>query len=133
MSIGVILLTEQFALCLVEEYNNDMATVLKSIKQGLLYPIHYINGRRKSHMNLDSIAPGEGAVIDQNGQKVAVYKDESGTVSAHSAVCTHMGCIVDWDNGEKQWQCPCHGSQYDKNGKVTHGPAEKDLPDAQLS
>lgn len=69
----------------------------------------------------------EGKVIDQNGENIAVYKDETGKVTALSAVCTHMGCIVDWNNKEKTWDCPCHGSRFDKTGKVINGPAQKDL------
>ena len=70
----------------------------------------------------------EGKVVDQNGEKIAVYKDETGKIITLSAVCTHMGCTVDWNNEEKTWDCPCHGSRYDKEGKVFNGPAVKDLP-----
>jgi Rieske Fe-S protein len=69
----------------------------------------------------------EGKVIDQNGEKIAIYKDGSGKITTLSAVCTHMGCTVDWNNKEKTWDCPCHGSRYDKEGKVFNGPALKDL------
>lgn len=105
-----------------------MNTIIKSIKQGLLYPKHFIAGRKKSSNTIVSIASGQGAVVDEHGQKVAIYKDASGAVTKHSAVCTHMGCIVGWDDDTHLWQCPCHGSQYDANGKVVHGPAKRDLP-----
>jgi Rieske Fe-S protein len=74
------------------------------------------------------IKPNEGKVIDQNGEKLAVYKDEDGKLISLSAVCTHAGCIVGWNNDDKTWDCPCHGSRFDKTGKVINGPAEKDLP-----
>ncbi len=109
-----------------------MNRILHSVQQGIRYPGRYIGGRKKSAANIDSIAAGHGAIIDHNGQKVAVYKSDSGEISAHSAVCTHMGCIVGWDDSAKQWQCPCHGSQYNKAGKVVHGPAKRDLPVAEL-
>lgn len=105
-----------------------MNTILRSLKQDLLYPKHFVMGRKKSSTSIEAIPLGQGAVVDENGQKVAVYKDQSGTVTKHSAVCTHMGCIVGWDDSEHLWQCPCHGSQYNKDGKVVHGPAKRDLP-----
>jgi Rieske Fe-S protein len=69
----------------------------------------------------------EGKVINQNGEKIAVYKDETGKIITLSAVCTHMGCTVGWNNKEKTWDCPCHGSRYNQVGKVINGPAVKDL------
>lgn len=77
--------------------------------------------------DIKSLKPNEGKVIKYKGKKVAVYKDEKGNIQAVSAVCTHMGCIVGWNNGEKTWDCPCHGSRYDKYGKVINGPARKEL------
>lgn len=60
----------------------------------------------------------DGKVIEQNGEKIAVFKDDSGKVTKLSAVCTHMGCIVDWNGKEKTWDCPCHGSRFNKEGKL---------------
>ncbi len=71
----------------------------------------------------DEIEPGQGAVIRRGRKKVAVYKDESGTIHERSAVCTHLYCIVDWNSTEKSWDCPCHGSRFDPYGKVINGPA----------
>jgi glycine/D-amino acid oxidase-like deaminating enzyme/nitrite reductase/ring-hydroxylating ferredoxin subunit len=73
------------------------------------------------------IKPGEGAVLRRGLSKVAVYKDESGAVHERSAVCTHLGCIVDWNSKEKTWDCPCHGSRFDAMGTVVQGPANTDL------
>ena len=44
-----------------------------------------------------------------------------------NAVCTHLGCVVPWNNGENRFICPCHGSQYDNTGKVVRGPAPLSL------
>lgn len=79
------------------------------------------------------IKTNEGKVIDQNGEKLAVYTDETGKVTTLSAVCTHKGCTVNWNDKEKTWDCPCHGARYDKVGKVINGPAVKDLPKKSLS
>lgn len=75
----------------------------------------------------DEIKPGEGAVIRRGLKKVAVYRDDAGAVHERSAICVHLGCVVDWNSNEKTWDCPCHGSRYDARGKVFQGPANKDL------
>ncbi|MGH9907832.1 MAG: FAD-dependent oxidoreductase [Pyrinomonadaceae bacterium] len=83
----------------------------------------------------NEIKPGSGAVLSRGLSKIAVYKDESGVVHERSAVCRHLGCIVNWNSFEKSWDCPCHGSRYDAYGRVIQGPANSDLPelDAQES
>lgn len=77
--------------------------------------------------SVDQIAPGEGAVIRRGLTKVAVYRDEQGTAHERSAVCPHLGCIVRWNDLEKNWDCPCHGSIFDRTGQVINGPANVDL------
>jgi Rieske Fe-S protein len=72
---------------------------------------------------------GEGKVFNLNHERVAVVKDGNGDFHGVSAICTHMGCKVSWNNGEQSWDCPCHGSRFDINGKVLHGPAVTDLED----
>jgi glycine/D-amino acid oxidase-like deaminating enzyme/nitrite reductase/ring-hydroxylating ferredoxin subunit len=70
------------------------------------------------------IAPGSGAVVRHGLRKIAVYRDEGDGWHAHSAVCTHLGCVVAWNATEKTWDCPCHGSRFDKiDGHVINGPA----------
>jgi Rieske Fe-S protein len=81
--------------------------------------------------SVDEIKNGEGAIIRRGLKKVAAYRDESGRVYARSAVCVHLGCIVDWNQSEKTWDCPCHGSRYDAYGKVFQGPANRDLEPIQ--
>ncbi|HET9234941.1 MAG TPA: FAD-dependent oxidoreductase, partial [Candidatus Eisenbacteria bacterium] len=76
----------------------------------------------------DEIAPGEGAVLRHGLGKVAVYREPSGAVHRFSAVCPHLGCIVTWNASADTWDCPCHGSRFDKLGKVVNGPANRDLP-----
>jgi glycine/D-amino acid oxidase-like deaminating enzyme/nitrite reductase/ring-hydroxylating ferredoxin subunit len=71
----------------------------------------------------EEIAPGTGAILRQGLRKLAVYRDENLAFHAHSAVCSHLGCIVSWNNSEKTWDCPCHGSHFDPYGKVIGGPA----------
>jgi glycine/D-amino acid oxidase-like deaminating enzyme/nitrite reductase/ring-hydroxylating ferredoxin subunit len=75
----------------------------------------------------DEIRPGTGAVMRQGFQKVAVYRDDSGDLHEMSAICPHLGCVVDWNDTEKSWDCPCHGSRFNAYGKVINGPANTDL------
>ncbi len=75
----------------------------------------------------DEIKRGSGAVIARGLHKVAVYKDPKGEVCERSAVCPHLGCIVNWNTMENTWDCPCHGSRFDAKGKVFQGPANSNL------
>ena len=76
---------------------------------------------------LADIAPGEGRLVEYEGDKLAVYKNEQGLVHAVSPVCTHAKCIVAWNSSEKSWDCPCHGARYAPTGEVLTGPARQGL------
>ena len=78
------------------------------------------------------IKTDQGEVLTYQGEKVAVYKDASGTVIAVSAVCPHQGCLVKWNRSDKTWDCPCHRSRFDKEGKVINGPAVTNLPKIEI-
>jgi Rieske Fe-S protein len=82
--------------------------------------------------SLSEIEPGEGGIVATGDHKVAVYRDEKGTVTTLSAKCTHMGCTVKWNAAAKTWDCPCHGSRYAPTGEVVNGPAERPLPPTVL-
>lgn len=73
------------------------------------------------------IEPGSGAVLRRGIQKIACYRDGNGKTHEMTAVCPHLGCIVHWNGAEKSWDCPCHGSRFDKHGKMINGPANIDL------
>jgi len=77
------------------------------------------------------LRPGEGAVVELEGEKVAAFVDENGTRYLMSARCQHMGCIVGWNSRALTWDCPCHGSRYDHTGAVINGPTKKPLPPIQ--
>ncbi len=83
--------------------------------------------------SVDQLKPGIGALVQRGLTKVAAYRDDAGTLFECSAVCTHLGCIVNWNNSEKTWDCPCHGSRFDTRGKVIQGPAISDLARADKS
>jgi glycine/D-amino acid oxidase-like deaminating enzyme/nitrite reductase/ring-hydroxylating ferredoxin subunit len=77
------------------------------------------------------IAPGTGALIRNGLKKVAAYRDSNGELHKCSAICPHLGCIVDWNSTENTWDCPCHGSRFDPYGKVLNGPANTGLGPAE--
>jgi len=76
---------------------------------------------------LSEVKKGEGKTLKVDDEKIAAYRDGSGALHLVSATCTHMGCIVHWNNAEKSWDCPCHGSRFSVDGKVLEGPAYHDL------
>lgn len=78
----------------------------------------------------EQIAKDSGAVIRRGASKIAVYRDQTGALYERSAVCPHLGCIVQWNPAEKTWDCPCHGSRFDKFGDVINGPANSPLAPA---
>jgi glycine/D-amino acid oxidase-like deaminating enzyme/nitrite reductase/ring-hydroxylating ferredoxin subunit len=82
--------------------------------------------------DIGKLPAGRGEVLEWKGERVAVYKDDAGRVFSCSPVCTHMGCIVHWNGAEKSWDCPCHGSRFNYDGKVIQGPANKDLETKEL-
>jgi len=76
----------------------------------------------------EEIPPGEGRILREGLHKIAAYRDPMGVVIRLSATCTHLGCVVDWNAGEKTWDCPCHGSRFAPDGHVLNGPAITGLP-----
>jgi nitrite reductase/ring-hydroxylating ferredoxin subunit len=82
---------------------------------------------KRSKETFADVKPGEGKVIEEGGHKLAVFHNENEGLQICSAVCTHMGCIVRWNNAEQSWDCPCHGSRFDTSGEVLEGPALKAL------
>jgi glycine/D-amino acid oxidase-like deaminating enzyme/nitrite reductase/ring-hydroxylating ferredoxin subunit len=77
--------------------------------------------------SLREIPRGGGKIVDVDGKRVAASRDETGAVTLLSPVCTHMGCQVQWNAGERTWDCPCHGSRFKAGGDVIGGPAETPL------
>ena len=74
-----------------------------------------------------SLKNEEGKIIEIEGEKVGAYKDKEGRIYTIVPKCAHLGCELSWNNLEKTWDCPCHGSRYDYTGKMLYGPTVKDL------
>lgn len=105
------------------------------LTENLQYPYYLLKDGPTGgeHRAADSVAPGKGQILILNGQRVAVSRDQGGALHTVSAVCTHLGCIVTWNDVEQSWDCPCHGSRFARDGRVLAGPAEAPLPPVDLA
>jgi glycine/D-amino acid oxidase-like deaminating enzyme/nitrite reductase/ring-hydroxylating ferredoxin subunit len=102
---------------------------LHYLKENKDYPYYLLRDRlaRAEGTSPRSIRRGEGKILKLDGQKVAAYRTENGDLSLLSPVCTHLGCIIHWNEVERTWDCPCHGSRFAPTGEVLSGPAEEPL------
>lgn len=88
---------------------------------------NYAAGKLKSVPNDIDIEKGEAQSIEIEGQKMGVYRDERGQFHTVDTTCTHLGCELKWNDAEKSWDCPCHGSRFTYEGKIIEGPAINEL------
>ncbi len=86
-------------------------------------------GALRKPASLDELAPGEAEVTRDGGELVAAYRDPAGDLHTVGAHCTHLGCLVAFNNAERTWDCPCHGSRFGLDGSVIQGPAVRALPE----
>ena len=75
----------------------------------------------------EDLAKDEGSVVQVNGRRAGAYRDIDGSLHIVDTTCTHMGCELSWNSGDRTWDCPCHGSRFNIDGEVISGPAEKSL------
>ena len=75
----------------------------------------------------EHMAPGQSKILQLGGKAVIVVRDLNG-FQAYSAICTHLGCLVTWDEANKQFLCPCHAAVFDARGGVVSGPPSIPLP-----
>jgi glycine/D-amino acid oxidase-like deaminating enzyme/nitrite reductase/ring-hydroxylating ferredoxin subunit len=103
------------------------------LKENIDYPYYYLRDRLAGAEaeSVDSLRPGEGKILKVDGQRVAAFRNPNGSVTQLSPVCTHMGCLVRWNQADSTWDCPCHGSRFKPTGAVVGGPAEAPLEKIQ--
>lgn len=104
------------------------------LKENKDYPYYLIRDRFAGHggHSLRAIPRGHGEIVEVNGQPSAVYRGLDSQLHIRSAVCTHMGCYVHFNEAERTWDCPCHGSRFKVNGEVLAGPAEEPLKPVEV-
>jgi nitrite reductase/ring-hydroxylating ferredoxin subunit len=99
------------------------------VRDGAAIAEHFVLDRVKGWAagGPDDLRPGEGRVCKVNGRPAAVYRSADGDLTALSARCTHQGCYVAFNDDERSWDCPCHGSRFGLDGTVLNGPATEPL------
>lgn len=99
------------------------------IKENFDVAWHFIADRFSTEQlsQLNNIQRGHGKLVEFQDKKLAIYKNKSGKITALNPVCTHAGCIVNFNYAEQSWDCPCHGGRYNTSGKILCGPPTKDL------
>lgn len=104
------------------------------IKENIDYPYYYLKDRLApvESTSTRDVKRGSGQVVKFDGQRVACSRDGAGELTSVSAICTHMGCVVHWNDAEQTWDCPCHGSRFGPDGSVIAGPAEAPLDPVEL-
>jgi glycine/D-amino acid oxidase-like deaminating enzyme/nitrite reductase/ring-hydroxylating ferredoxin subunit len=112
-----------------------VASAKNFVEENVTFPKHMLADRLKGLEGadaLETLAPNEGRLVKIDGEKLAVYKNTRGEIVAVSPVCTHLGCLVNWNTAEKSWDCACHGSRFDPQGRVLNGPATSALQPREL-
>jgi glycine/D-amino acid oxidase-like deaminating enzyme/nitrite reductase/ring-hydroxylating ferredoxin subunit len=114
---------------------NVLASAGKFFKENVDVAKHYVMDRfsSKNRDAIETMGVGEGAIIEENDEKIAVSVDNQGNFNCVKANCTHLNCLVSWNYLEKSWDCPCHGSRFKPDGSVITGPAVKNLEKVNIS
>jgi glycine/D-amino acid oxidase-like deaminating enzyme/nitrite reductase/ring-hydroxylating ferredoxin subunit len=99
------------------------------VAENVDYPYYLLRGRvaHAAEGNPADLANGEAKILRWRGRRVAACRSEAGVLSVCSPVCTHLKCLVRWNDADRTWDCPCHGSRFHPDGRVLSGPAEEPL------
>lgn len=101
---------------------DEVKNMLKEVKDSIV-----LSKFKLPKESVDSVENGQGKIVQVNNNKVGVYKSETGEIFTVKPVCTHLGCELYFNNYDKTWECPCHGSKFSYDGKALEVPGIKDL------
>lgn len=101
---------------------SETINILKQTNSSLI-----VNKVKKPTQNINDLKVGDGGIVSYNGEKIGVYKKTDNEIIAVKPYCTHLGCELSWNQLEKTWDCPCHGSRFDYNGNLLTEPSKKNL------
>lgn len=130
-SAAAALILRNKILCMEDDYSGifnpgrftpvqsakEFVSSVKSITMG------FLNRLTSDSEEVSDVKPKEGKIINHNGKKVGVYKNEEGELFCINPVCSHLKCALSFNEAEKTWDCPCHGSRFDIKGNILEGPA----------
>ncbi|MBI2609590.1 Rieske 2Fe-2S domain-containing protein [Candidatus Giovannonibacteria bacterium] len=80
---------------------------------------------------ISEIPEGDGKIVKIDGKLLAIYNDGE-KIKVFSTICPHARCDVEWNDAEKTWDCPCHGSRFEAAGKLLKGPAQTGLEEFEV-
>ena len=83
----------------IDEFKNVLVQSTKSL---------IIDKIKKSQINFDSIPTNSGSIVEINNQKIGIFRDLDNNIFAVKPFCTHLGCLLTWNDVDKTWDCPCH-------------------------
>lgn len=93
----------------------------------------YVTGKISMSLRESEIDAGDGKKIRWQGEKAGAYRDGDNQLHRMDITCTHMGCELGWNNAERTWDCPCHGSRFTPEGAILEGPALNHLKPVEES
>jgi len=105
----------------------NLASIKTFLVQNADVAKELVSGKMANLPEEVDVKPGEAQVLEVEGQKMGVFKDDEGEVHWVDTTCTHLGCELKWNDAERTWDCPCHGSRFNFNGDVVEGPAFNQL------
>lgn len=112
-------------------YNPSRKTIAASTKEFLVQNVNVagqlLDGKLSRPPEDIVINPGEGKILEVDGERAGAFRDNNGKLHLVNTTCTHMGCELNWNSAEKSWDCPCHGSRFTYTGDIIQGPATKPL------
>lgn len=112
-------------------YNPSRKNIIPSAKtfivENLKVAESLLEGKVSSLPDEIDVKPNEAKVVKIKGERIGIYKDQEGKLNLVNTTCPHMGCELNWNQAEKSWDCPCHGSRFTYKGEIIEGPAVKPL------